>query len=94
MRLALTLFWVAAFADWWTTTKALRHGGKEGNPIVRAVMRLPWDSEVELAGLKLAVFLAFLWMGAPSSVWFFFAGLQFLAATWNAYVLHRAGRLF
>ena len=91
MNLVLSLFWVAAFADWWTTSKALRHGGSEGNPLVRLVLKLPWDTEWELAGMKLFGFLVFLWVEAPLWLWWWVVILQFVAAGWNAYLLKRAG---
>lgn len=84
MTAALVVFWLGALADWYTTKRVLDRGGKEINGIVRRIIdRLPWDTEAELMGIKLAVFAIFLWMDAPPAIWYVFGGVQLVAGIGN-----------
>ena len=85
------VFWVGAAADFWTTRKGLKNGFREGNPVVKYVLdKLPYDSESELMGLKVLIWVVGMVAGAPG--WFFWGlgGLQFLAALNNYRLLKKA----
>ena len=88
------IFWVGAAADFWTTRKGLKNGFREGNPVIKYVMdKLPYDSEAELMGLKVVVWVAGWAFGAPAAYFWVLGGLQLLAALWNFRLLKKAGVL-
>lgn len=78
----LTLL-TAQGADVWTTQRALRRGGRELNPVIRAVMRATGD----LWGLvKIAVVLLVMWnLYTPDIAWVIWlvSGATFLLALNN-----------
>ena len=86
------IFWVGAFADFYTTRIGLAAGFREGNPLVRYVLdKLPFDSEIELAGIKLVVFIMLVLLGIPEIGFYIFGAAQFLAAANNFRLLRKAG---
>jgi len=87
------VFLVGGYLDFSTTRIGLKRGLREGNPVLRFLLnKLPWDSEVELAGIKLAFFIVLLVLDAPLSVWLVLGILQALAAAWNYRLIRKSGR--
>ena len=87
----IVVYWIGAFLDFATTRKGLRAGFREGNPLVRYVLdKLPYDSEVELAGLKVVIFSALFLLQAPAWVFYALGALQFAAALHNFRLLKKA----
>lgn len=85
------VFWIGAFADFWTTRIGLDAGFREGNPLVRYVLdKLPFDSEVELAGIKLVVFGMLVLLNLPEWAFYVFGVAQMLAAAHNYRLLRKA----
>ena len=88
------VYWLGAFLDFATTRKGLESGFREGNPVVRYVLdKLPFDSEIELMGLKIGVYVTFRLLDAPDAVFFGFGALQSLAAVLNYQKLRKASVL-
>ena len=84
--------WIGAFRDFWTTRKGLEAGFREGNPLVRYVLdKLPFDSEIELAGIKLVVFIMLVLLNMPEWAFYVFGVAQKLAALHNFRLLRKAG---
>jgi len=87
----MLLYWLGAFADYATTRKGLSAGFREGNPVVRYVLdKLPFDSEIELMGLKIGVYLGLVALDAPDKVFWLMGALQFAAAIHNFRLLRKA----
>lgn len=88
---ALIVFWFGAFADFWTTRKGLEAGFREGNPVIKYILdNLPYDSEVELAGIKFVFFAVALTLGAPTWFWFVMGAAQIVVAYFNFQKLRKA----
>ena len=92
MILPSIAFWVGALADAYTTRVGLRAGFREGNPFVRYVLNvLPFNSEVELMVVKIALYAVFYVGGAELWMYYTLGGVQFAAALWNYRLLKKAG---
>ena len=86
------IYLLGALLDYLTTRIGLDAGYREGNPVIKYILdRLPWDSEIELILLKLAVYVGLFLAGAPTWVYVVLGALQLLAAAWNFRLLRRAG---
>ncbi len=76
--LGVLAFLIGAWMDWYTTTRGLKLGMTERNGILRWIFdKFPWSTEIELAVIKLALLVAFVWMGVP--VWMYFVAGAFQA---------------
>lgn len=84
LALAMTFYWFGSAIDWWTTVRVLRRGGREANGIVRWIIdKLPWDTDLELALLKVAVFAFLSGTGAPAWTYWVVGGAYLLAGIGN-----------
>lgn len=90
MTAAIVFCLVCAYADFATTRIGFKNGFREGNPFVRyALNKLPFDSEIELAALKLFAVAVLLAMGAPAFAFVAVGVVWLLAAVWNFRLLRK-----
>jgi len=85
MHWAHIFFWVGALADAHTTAAGLKTGrAKEKNGIVRRFMDIiPFDTEGDLAVIKIAGYILLWKLDAPNSVFWWLGGIQLAAGLWN-----------